>query len=55
MKHLKFNANYNIKVRLKDKGIEHYVKQYNEIMHFQHHISFKEYKSNADEFGYHNF
>lgn len=55
MKHIKFNANHNIKVRLKDKGIEHIVKQHNELMPFKYHTSFKEYKSKADEFGYHSF
>jgi len=55
MKHIKFNANLNVKVRLKDKGIEHIVKQHNEIMPFKHHTSFKEYKTKADEFGYYTF
>jgi len=55
MKYLKFNANYEIKVRLKDKGIEHYVKQHNEIMPFHLHTSFSQYKGKADEFGYHKF
>ena len=55
MKHLKFNANSNIKVRLTDKGIEHLVRQHNEIMPFKHHTSFNEYKTKADEFGYYTF
>lgn len=55
MKYLKFNANCNIKVKLKDKGIEHIVKQTNEIMPFHLHTSFKEYKSKADEYDYYTF
>jgi len=50
-----FNANHNIKVRLKDKGIEHIVKKHNEILPFKQHTSFNEYKKKADEFGYHEF
>jgi hypothetical protein len=55
MNYLKFNANLNVKVRLTDKGIIHIVKHYNELMPLKHHTSFNEYKSKADEFGYHTF
>jgi hypothetical protein len=54
-KYLKFNANLNVRVRLKEKGIEHYVKNHNEIMPFKYHTSFSEYESKKDKFGYHNF
>lgn len=50
---VKFNLNYNVKVRIKDKGIEHYVTKYNEIMPFRLHTSFKEFKQKADSDGYH--
>jgi hypothetical protein len=53
MKHVKFNVNHSVKVKLKDKGIEHIVKMHNELMPFKFHTSFKEYKNKADEFGYH--
>lgn len=55
MKHVQFNCNQKVKVRLHDKGIEHFVKQHNEIMPFKYHTSFKEYKNKADKFGYHEF
>lgn len=55
MKHVKFNANHNIKVRLKNKGIEHIVNQYNKLMPFEHHTSFKEIQKQGDEYGYHSF
>ncbi len=50
-----FNLNHNIKVKLKDAGIEHYVRKYNSVMPFHLHISFNEYKSKANNEGYHNF
>ena len=50
---LKFNLNYSVRVRIKDKGIEHYVRKYNEIMPFQLHTSFKEFKEKANADGYH--
>ena len=49
----KFNLNYNVRVRIKDKGIEHYVRKYNEIMPVHLHSSFKEFKQQADADGYH--
>ena len=53
MELVKFNLNYNVRVRIKDKGIEHYVRKYNEIMPFYLHTSFKEFKQKADADGYH--
>jgi predicted signal transduction protein with EAL and GGDEF domain len=53
MELVKFNLNYNVRVRIKDKGIEHYVRKYNEIMPFHLHTSFKEFKQKADADGYH--
>ena len=55
MEYVKFNANLNILVRLKDKGIEHIVVKHNDIMPFKHHTSFNEYKKRANEFGYFTF
>lgn len=55
MKHIKFNANSTIKVRLTDKGIEHVVRKHNKLLPFKLHTSFKEYRSKADDFGYHSF
>lgn len=49
----KFNLNHDIKVRIKDEGIEHYVKKHNELMPFKMHTSFEEYKRKADKEGYH--
>ena len=53
MELVKFNLNYNVRVRIKDKGIEHYVRKHNEIMPFHLHTSFKEFKQKADADGYH--
>jgi hypothetical protein len=50
---LRFNLNYNVKVKIRDAGIEHYVRKHNSIMPFQLHTSFKEFKSKADVDGYH--
>ena len=55
MKNVEFNLNYTVKVKLTDAGIEHYVRKHNEIVPFQWHISFKEYKSRADADGYHSY
>lgn len=54
-KKVSINANLEIWVKLKDLGIEHYVRNHNRIMPFQMQISFKDYKSRANEFGYHKF
>lgn len=53
MELVKFNLNYQVRVRIKDQGIEHYVRNYNDIMPFDLHISFKEFKQKADADGYH--
>lgn len=53
MELVKFNLNCNVRVRIKDKGIEHYVRMFNETMPFHLHTSFKEFKQKADADGYH--
>lgn len=53
MELVKLNLNCNIKVKIKDKGIEHYVRIHNEIMPFHLHTSFKECKQKTDADGYH--
>lgn len=50
---LKYNLNEYVLVKIKDAGIEKYVKDHNEILPFQLHISFKEFKEKADKNGYH--
>jgi len=55
MKYIKFNANLNVKVKLKDKGIEHVVANHNINMPEKFHVSFIEYSSRCDEYGYFNF
>jgi len=50
---LKFNLNYEIRVRIKDNGIEHCVKKHNETMPFRLQKSFQEFKNQADSDGYH--
>jgi len=52
---LKINANLSVWVKLKDEGIEYYVKNHNSTMPFKFHISFNEYKKQANEYGYHYF
>lgn len=49
-----FNLNTEIKVRIKDAGIEHYVRNFNKLVDIRNHISFREFKSRADENGYHS-
>jgi len=55
MENVQFNLNYTVKVKLSDAGVEHYVRKHNEIMPFQYHISFKEYKDGSDVNGYHSY
>ena len=55
MKDVKLNLNYTVKVKLTDMGIEYYVRNHNETIPFQWHISFQEYKSRADANGYHSY
>lgn len=51
----KFNANYDVYVKLKDNGIKHYIKEYNENMPIEYQKSFNEVKKFANEDGYHKF
>lgn len=55
MELITFSANQKIRVKLKDKGIELYVKTFNDIVPFKDNISFNEFKRQADELGYHKF
>ena len=49
---MNINLNDNVKVRIHDKGIEHIVKQNNDLLPARLHISFKEKKAELDEDGY---
>lgn len=53
MEHLKFNLNCEVLVKITDKGIKHYVENYNNILPFEYHTSFREFKKQANEQGYH--
>lgn len=54
MDYLKFNLNFDILVKITDKGIKHYVDNHNSILPFEYHTSFREFKSKANEDGYHS-
>lgn len=53
MKYFEFNLNYDILVKITDVGIKHYVVTYNKIRDFEDHLSFNEFKKQADSNGYH--
>ncbi len=53
MKYFEFNLNYDILVKITDVGIKHYVVTYNKIRDFEDHLSFNEFKKQADKNGYH--
>ena len=53
MEHLKFNLNYEVLVKITDKGIKHYVENHNNILPLEYHTSFREFKKQANEQGYH--
>ena len=50
-----FNINSYVYVKLTDKGIEKWVKNHNELLPFNSHISYKEFESRKNENGYHKF
>ena len=52
---MKFNMNNYVMVKMTDKGIEYYVNKYNEDQLPRLQISFEQFKSEADENGYHKF
>ena len=52
---MQFNVNYEIYVKLTEKGIEKYVKDHNNIMPFKLHISYREFEERKNEQGYHRF
>lgn len=50
---IKFNLNYDVRVKIKPKGIEHYVNNHNKIMPLKLHTSYREFEAKADPNGYH--
>lgn len=50
-----FNANDQIFVKVREKGIEYYVQKHNESLPAKHHISCKEFKEKANKEGFHVF
>lgn len=53
MKFVKFNLNHEVRVKIKERGISHYVNRYNEYIPKHISTSFHEFQKQADKEGYH--
>lgn len=49
---LKYNANYNVLIKLSDEGVLHYVRKKNEGLSEKYHTSFMEVRKKESKDGY---